>query len=128
MSNIDNLFDKIYQNRRELIRYFITVFLCSVLRVLFSGLGVLAWCAWAILFYVLLKFFVFRSRLDNIYLLLTQIMKYIVCVSVLWFLNIVATGFFMSVTNNNALSLGVSGAVFEILCLIFMYKIVFRKK
>ena len=128
MNSLDSLFDKIYENRRELIRYFIVVFICSALRSLLMGFGPVCWCVWAILLYVLLKRVVFKNRLENIYLLFTQIMKYTVCISVMWFLHTVIVGALASRSTNVALALALGGVITEILCMIFMYKIVFRKK
>ncbi len=128
MNNLDSLFDKIYENRRVLIRYFIVVFCCSALRSLLMGIGPLSWCVWAVLLYVLLKYVVFKDKPENIYILFTQIMKYIVCVSLLWFLNTVLVGALASYSTNVAVSLALGGVINEILCMIFMFRIVFRKK
>ncbi len=128
MTNLDSLFDKIYANRRELIRYFTVVFFCSIFRTLFAGFGIITWCVWAILFYVLLKIVVFKNKLDNIYFLFVQIMKYIMCIFVLWLLHTVIVGALASVSTNVALAMGLGGMFTEVLCIVFMYKIVFRKK
>ena len=120
--------DKIYNNRHELIRYFISVFICSAIRLLLSPLGVIAWALWAVLFFVLLKYFVYKQKANNIYIVLTQIMKYVVCVTVLWLLNSVFSGLFMAVFKSSAVGVSLGGALTELLCIALMYKIVFRKK
>lgn len=126
--NSDNIFDKIYNNRRELIRYFIAVLVCSAIRLVFAGFGVLSWVLWAVLLFILLKRFVFKDKADSIYVLLTQIMKYTVCVTALWLLNSVFVGIFVAVFKSSAIGLSLGGAVTELLCMALMYKIVFRKK
>ncbi len=126
--NFESLFDKIYNNRHELIRYFIAVFVCSALRLVLSPFGVLSWVLWAVLFFVLLKYFVFKDKPDNIYIVFTQIMKYTVCVTALWLLNSVFVGIFMAIFKSSAVGLSLGGALTELLCMLLMYKIVFRKK
>ncbi len=132
MKNFDSFFDKIYNNRRELIRYFIVVFLCSVLRTVLTavvggGASLISWAVWAVVLFVLLKHVVFKNRLESIYLLLTQIMIYIICIAVLWFLNGVLVGV-LSAIAGGAAALILGGVVTEAVCMLLMYKIVFRKK
>ncbi len=126
--NFNNLSDTIYNNRRELIRYFLAVFVCTALRLLLSPLGVISWVLWAVLFFVLLKKFVFKLKSDSIYTALTQAMIYTVCVTALWLLNSVFVGVFMAVFKSTAIGLSLGGACTELLCMALMYKIVFRKK
>ena len=126
--NFDNLFDKIYNNRKELIRYFVSVFICSAIKLLLSPFGILAWLVWGVLFFVLLKKLVFKTKSDSIYIALTQIMIYTVCVTALWLLNSVFVGIFMAVFKSTAMGLSLGGACTELLCVVLMYKIVFRKK
>jgi len=137
--NLDSLFDKIYLKRHELIKYFIVVFVCSILRTVatsfFTALGFLggsgglvAWAVWAPILYVLLKFVVFKTRADDIFFLLVQIMKYVMCVTVLWFMNTVFVGTLAGAMSNDGLALALGGVATELLCMLFMYKIVFRKK
>ena len=137
--NLDRLFDKIYAKRRELIKYFIVVFVCSIFRTLatafFTALGfvggsggLVAWAVWTPILFVLLKRVVFKHKSDDVFFLLVQIMKYVMCIFVLWFLNNVFIGFFANFTTNGAVALAVGGMFTELLCIVFMYKIVFRKK
>lgn len=137
--NLDSLFDKIYAKRRELLKYFAVVFVLSIFRSFatnfFTSLGfingsgeLIAWAVWAPILFVLLKRVVFKDKSKDVFFLLVQIMKYVMCTFAAWFFHTVAVGFLAGVTSNGALALGLGGMLTEILCLIFMYKIVFKKK
>lgn len=134
----ENFLDGIYQNRSVLLRYFLWVTLCSVLRysltVLFGMLfslssadsGLLAWVVWAPVFFVTLKYLVFKTRSEHIYALLKQIIIYILCIFVLWLTQQLFIGALYMLARSTSAAAALGGAVNEILCLLLMYKRVFK--
>lgn len=134
----EKFLDSIYQNRATLLRYFLWVIACTLLRygisVLFgmlfslptSDAELLSWVVWAPLFYVTLKYFVFKTRSEHIYALLKQIIIYILCIFVLWLTRQLFIGVLYVISKNAAVSASLGGAVNEILCLLLMYKRVFK--
>ncbi|MBQ8605535.1 MAG: hypothetical protein IJ408_02260 [Clostridia bacterium] len=133
----DKILDSLYENRSLLIRYFIFALIASILKYGFtfvfskiavSGADFLVWTAWAIVFYPLLHFFVFKPEPTDIFSFLTRIMIYIVSVGVLWFINGLLTSVFMMLSSSPELSLALGGVLTEVLCLFIMWKIVFKIK
>ena len=139
MKNVDRFLDRIYENRWFYLRYLLTASVLGIARyflgVLMSGIGfapgddaLVAWFIWAALIFVPFKLWVFKDRSENIYVLLTQIMKYIFCISALW----IARGLILFVlvmfSNNAAVALGLGGVIVEFICLVLMINIVFKKR
>ena len=133
----DKLFDKIYQNKKQIFIYFICAIICSALRsvsqivfsaVTTSGADVLAWSLWAILFYPLLKKFVFRYKASDIFYLFRQIIIYIICAAVVYFLNQTIISVLYTLSANPSVSLSLGGAIGEIVCVFLMWSVAFNKK
>ncbi len=131
---IDNLFDKIYENRKLLIKYFIVAIICSMLRFVIgfvfskisNGNNIISWTIWSIIFYILLKLFVFRSKSPHIYALLKQITIYILCIAVVWFVNQFIIVLFAALSSNPQVTLALAGFITEIVCLWLMCEFAFR--
>lgn len=134
----EKFLDNIYAQRAFYLRYLITATVLSIARyflgVLMSGVGfapgddaLVAWFIWAALFFTPLKLWVFRNRCDNIYLLLTQIMKFIFCIAILWIARGIILFVFVMLSNNATVALSIGGIIVELICLALMINIVFKK-
>ena len=134
----DKLFDSIYQNKKQIFIYFICALICSVFRsamqivasaVTTSGAAIIAWTLWAIVFYPLLKRFVFRYKANDIFYLLRQIIIYIICASLVYFAyQTIVSLLFMISSANPTVSLALGGALSEIVCILLMWFVAFSKK
>lgn len=131
----DKIIDGLYENRKPLIRYFICALIASIIKyavtflisgVVTSGGDIIAFMVWAIVFYPLLKFFVFKWKAEHIFELLRQMIIYIVCVTALWVINTVLGTIVYTFTNSGAGALTVAGIFTEVICLWLMFKIAFK--
>lgn len=134
----EKLLDKIYENKSLLLRYFIWVILCSVLRyvitIVLSGIlsmsasdaELISWVIWSPVFYLTLKYFVFKTRSEHIYALFSQLIIFILCIFVLWIIRGVMTGFLYMLSQNAAVAAAIGGVITEVVCLALMTKAVFR--
>ncbi len=125
----EKLLDTIYNNKWLLIRYFAVAIACAVLRTVFENVFIewLGFFIWALIFYPLLKYLVYRTRALNVFVLLKQIMIYCFCIAGLWFTRQLFIGIIYMLCNNTAIAFGIGGAVNEVLCLVLMWKFVFKK-
>ncbi len=126
-----NLIDKIYQNKRIILRYFIVATLCAIFRVFIGALlssDLLGFCVTAPIFYSGLKFFVFRRREKEIYSLLSQMMVFMLCMGGVWILRSLFVSILFILTNNTVMALGIGGAFTEILCMALMFTVAFKNK
>lgn len=135
-NKIEKILDGLYQNRAFYIRYFVTVIALSIIRiflrppllvVITRGVDVVVHFCWAVLFFLPVKLWVFKNRCSDIFSLLTQIMKYIICVAVLWIARSAVTTTVFVVSNNTTFSLVTAGVVAELVCLALMINVVFKK-
>lgn len=135
-NKIEKILDGLYQNRAFYIRYFVTVIALSIIRiflrlplsvVITRGVDVVVHFCWAVLFFLPAKLWVFKNRCSDIFSLLTQIMKYIICVAVLWITRSAVTTTVFVVSNNTTFSLVIAGVVAELVCLALMINVVFKK-
>lgn len=139
-NKIDYILDKVYANRRLLLLYFVSAFVCTIVRYFAQELllasqslsdhesALIAWCIWTLLFYIFMKFVVFKSKKTNIYNLLTNIIIFILVSAVLWFTRQLFIGLFFVLTSNGNIAMTIGGIINELLCLFLMLKVVFRKK
>ena len=91
------------------------------------GVDIAVHFCWAVLFFAPVKLWVFKSRCTDVFALLTQIMKYVMCVAVLWMVRSSVTAGTFLISNNTSFSLIAAGVVAELVCLALMINVVFKK-
>lgn len=125
---LNSLFDKIYKHRSLLLKYFAVAISCSVIRVVVGAfIPALSQLAHALVFYILLKKFVFKKPLDSVFYYLTQIMIYILCMAAVFVVTSIITSLLSLATVYSAVSLAFGGIAGELLCLWLMVKVAFKK-
>ena len=133
----EKLLDSIYQNKKQILIYLACELVCTVLRiftqlllspVVKAGADVICWSLWAIIFYPLIKKFVFRYKAKHIYDLLKQIIIFILCAAAVYYVNGFATSIFYLLSKAPSLSVSLGGLLSELLCMFLMWKVVFKNK
>ena len=130
----EKLLNSIYANKGLLLRYFAVALVTAVLRyvieLLFYGAAAeaISFFIWSLIFYPSVKLIAFKNRTGDIFRLLLQIMLYAMCIALLWVSRQVFVGILYMLTSNIALGVSVGGAINEIVCLVLMLKVVFKKK
>lgn len=133
MNKTDKIIDSIYNNKSLLLRYFGVAVVCSFVRYLLDIVlnlpeDILSFLIWSVIFFPAVKLFAFKNRCPDVYRLMIQIMVYIFCIAVLWFSKQVFVGVLYGISHNISLSMSLGGAFNEVLCLILMIRVVFKKK
>ena len=125
---LNSFFDLIYKHKKLLLKYFAVAIACSVIRVLIMAvMPFAAQLVHALVFYILLKKFVFTKKLGDIFMYLTQIMIYVLCMSAVFLVTSFATSLLSMATVYSALAMALGGVIGELLCLFLMVKVAFKK-
>lgn len=125
---LNSLFDLIYKHKKLLLKYFAVAIACSLVRaVVMIVLPFAAQLVHAVIFYILLKKFVFTKKLGDIFMYLTQIMVYLLCMAAVFLVTSFVTSLLSMATVYSAVAMSLGGVIGEILCLLLMVKVAFKK-
>ncbi len=125
---LNSLFDLIYKHKTLLLKYFAVAIACSVVRTLVMlVLPVAAQLVHTVVFYILLKKFVFTKKLADVFATLTQIMIYVLCMAAVFVITSLVTSLLSMATVYTAVAMALGGVIGEILCLLLMVKVAFKK-
>lgn len=123
----DRLAGAIYDNKRTVLRYLIAALVCTLLRYVLGALlnaagakegsgELIAWIVWSLMFYPILKLWVFSKHMPDIYSLLKNISIYaIMCGVLYWTRTLFVTAVYV-LSSNTAAALAVGGTLNELLC------------